>query len=70
MAPTSSQMNPNMAARASKRVPLKLSSVVAVMSTRAMTVVATGVMSRPNNCSTNGATPVATPAMVQHRAQA
>ncbi len=34
MAPTSSQMKPNIATRASKRVPLRFSAVVAAMSTR------------------------------------
>jgi hypothetical protein len=40
------------------------------MSTSAMTVVASGVLSTPNSCARNGAAPVATPAIVQHRAQA
>ena len=69
MAPTSSQMNPNIATRASRRVPLKLSTVVMTMRTSAIAVVATGVLSSPNSCARNGATPVATPAIVQHSAQ-
>ncbi len=59
-----------MATRASSRVPLKFSRVVMTMSTSAMMVVAMGVLSTPNNWARKGATPVATPAMVQHRAQA
>ncbi len=70
MAPTSSQMNPNIATRANNRVPLRLSAVVMAMRMRAIAVVATGVLSSPNNCARNGATPVATPAIVQHSAQA
>ena len=70
MAPTNSQMKPNIATRASRRVPLKFSSVVMAMSASAMMVVAKGVLSTPNSCARNGAIPVATPAMVQHRAQA
>jgi len=63
-------MKPNMATRASSRVPLKLSAVVRPMSTSAIVVVAAGALSTANNCARNGAAPVATPAMVQHRAQA
>jgi len=40
-----SQMNPNIATRESRRVPDKLSEVVAAMSTSAITVVATGELS-------------------------
>ena len=45
IAPTSSQTNPNIATRESRRVPDKLSEVVAAMSTSAITVVATGELS-------------------------
>src|ERR1700692_4162614 len=54
-------MKPNIATRASRRVPFKFSSVVPAMSTMAMMVVARGVLSTPNSCARNGAIPVANP---------
>jgi hypothetical protein len=69
MAPMISQVNPNIAIRASRRVPDRLREVVAAMSTSAITVVAAGMLARPNKRARNGAMPVATPAMVQQSAQ-
>ena len=63
-------MKANIATRARRRVPLKFRAVVTAMSTRAIAVVAMGVLSMPNSWARNGAMPVATPAMVQHKAQA
>ena len=48
----------------------EVAAVPAGLAVALMMVVAMGVLSTPNSCARNGATPVATPAMVQHRAQA
>jgi len=61
---------PNIRDRASRRVPLKFSTVVMNDEHQRDEVVAMGVLSTPTVARENGATPVATPAMVQHRAQA
>ena len=69
MAPISSHTNPNIATRASSRVPTRLSSVVIAISTSAITVNCTGVPSITSNCAMKGAAPVAIAASVTNRAQ-
>ena len=69
MAPMSSHMKPNIATRASSRVPLTLQAVANTIIASAMAVVFVGVTGKPRSCATNGAPPVATAAIETRSAQ-
>ncbi|MNP55361.1 hypothetical protein D3C76_1500020 [compost metagenome] len=67
MAPSNSQMKPNMATLANSLVPLRFSTVAMTVRANATRVLVTGLDSKPSMAAMYGPAPRETAAMVTHR---